>query len=153
MRFPTSGNWICPDNLCKPASSRVLVTCISQSSTTPKPIVPIKSAPIRNPAPTTKGNQWIDRLTTSKDAYQQHILIIFKKTQVEANSKGDQEPISTCTRSSISSANLPPFNAIQPLSEPVAARTISRTLSHTYTTPSRSRALAESWWRMQPTQS
>ena len=34
MWFPTNRNWSCPDNLCKLANSRILTTCISQSSTT-----------------------------------------------------------------------------------------------------------------------
>ena len=60
------------------------------------------------------------------------------------NSKGYQETIAAHTRSRVApSHNIPPFKAqIQPLDEPVAARTRSHTVSHNYTTTSRSRALA-----------
>ena len=97
---------------------------------------------MRYPTPTSKGEQGRDRVTTSKGASQQHPLIVSKNTQVAANSNSDQEPISTRKRSRIASANLPPFKEIQPLSEPVAARTRSRKLSHKYTTPSHSREFA-----------
>ena len=57
----------------------------------PTPIVTIKeSAPIRYPAPTSKGDQGRDRVTTPKGESQQQKLIISKNTQVAANSKGDQ---------------------------------------------------------------
>ena len=124
-------NWRTVDSL-PPASTKVVPL--------PKPIIPIQeSAPIRYPAPTSKGDQGRDRVTTSKGASQQQPLIISKNIQVAANSKGDQEPISTRTRSCIASANLPPFKASQIISEPVAARTRSRKLAHNYTTPSHSR--------------
>ena len=111
----------------------------------PKPIVPIReSAPIRYPAPTSKGEQGRDRVTTSKGASKQQTLIISKKSQVAANSKGYQEPIPAHTRSLIdSSAKILPFRAIRTLGEPVAAQTRYNTLSHNYTTPSHSRAFAE----------
>ena len=66
-----------------PASPKVLPP--------PKPIVPIReSAPIRYPAPTSKGDQGRNRVTTSKGASQQQPIIISKKIQVAANYKGDQ---------------------------------------------------------------
>ena len=60
------------------------------------------------------------------------------------NSKGDQEPNAYCTRSRVApTPNLTPFKEkIQTLDEPVAARMISCTVSHNFTTPSGSRALA-----------
>ena len=97
---------------------------------------------LRYPAPTSKGDQCRYRVTTSKGAYQQQPLTITKNTQVAANSKGDQEPIATHTRSHIASANPTPFQSIQPLNKPITGRTRASNLSHKYTTPSNSRALA-----------
>ena len=95
------------------------------------------------PVPTSKGYQVRDRSTTYKGASQQQTLIISKNIQVAAKSKGEQEPISARTRSRIaSSAKLPHFKAIQPLVEPVAARTRSITFYHNSTTTSHLRALA-----------
>ena len=110
----------------------------SLSSVSPKVVPPPKSivslpklSPLRYPATTSKGGQGRDRVTTSKGGFKQQTPVISKKTQVSANFKGDQEPIATRTRSRIaSSANLPPFKAIHPLSEPVTARTRPSTLSH-----------------------
>ena len=127
-------NWRTVESL-PPASPKVVPPS--------KPIVTIKdSSPIRYPAPTSKGDQGRDRVTTSKCESQQQPIVITKKTQVAANSKGDQEPIATRTRSRITSANLPPFKAIQPLSEPVPARKRSNTMSHNYTNTSHSQGLA-----------
>ena len=144
MRFPTSGHLMCPFNLCKLENSWVLVTVSPKVVPPPKSIVSLpKLSPLRYPATTSKGGQGRDRVTTSKGGFKQQTPVISKKTQVSANFKGDQEPIATRTRSRIaSSANLPPFKAIHPLSEPVAARTRPSTLSHNYTTLSHSRALA-----------
>ena len=78
-------------------------------------------------------------VTTSKGAFQQQTLLISKKNQVSANSKGDQEPIAARTRSQIAfPSKLPTFKAIHLLGEIVVARTRSSTLSHNYTTQSRS---------------
>ena len=127
-------NWQKVDSL-PPASPKVLPR--------PKPVVLLQeSAPIQYPAPSSKGDQGRDSVTTSKGASQQQPLIISKNTQVGSNSKGYQEPIATHTRLRIASANLPHFQAIQPLNELIAARTRYGTLSHKYTTTSHSRALA-----------
>ena len=147
-----------PNSICNyqlatiEAFRKIFENCRTVESLTPaspklvpptKPIVPIQeSSPIRYPASTSKGDHDRDRVKTFKGASQQHTLISSKNTQVAANYKGDQEPISTLTRSRIDSANLPTFKEIHPLSEPVAARTRSIKLYHNYTTPSQSRALA-----------
>ena len=82
---------------------------------------------------------------TSKGAFKQYTPEIPKGRQVTFNSKGGQEPIAARKRSRVvPPPNLSPFKAqIQPLDEPVAARTRSRTGLHNFTTPSLSRALAE----------
>ena len=109
----------------------------------PKPIVPLpKSSPLCYSAPTSKGAHGKYRITTSKGDLIQLTPVIPKDRQVTVNYKGDQEPIAACTRSQVAySPKLLPFKAIQPLYEPVSARTRSRTLAHNYTTTSRSKSL------------
>ena len=56
----------------------------------PKPIVPFtKPAPLRYPAPTSKGDQDRDRVTTSKGSFKQQTPVIPKGIQVAVNSMGD----------------------------------------------------------------
>ena len=100
------------------------------------------AAPVRYPTPTSKGIQEKKTAITSKGVVQQKFLTIPKNTKVAINSKGYQEPISKRTRSSIDSASPPTIQAIQTSNEPIADRTISRTLSQKYMTPSHSRELA-----------
>ena len=109
----------------------------------PTPVLPRKAlAPVQYPTPTSKGVQEKKRVLTSKGVLQQKPLTIPKNTQVEINSKGDQEPIAKRTRYSIDSTSPPSIQAIQPLNEPIVEITRSRKLSHKYTTPSHSKVLA-----------
>ena len=109
----------------------------------PTPVVTLKiSAPLRYPPPNSKGVQGRDRVTTYKGVSQQQPLTTSKNIRVAVNSKDDQEPIANRTISRIASTSPPPIQAIQPINEPIAARTRSITLSHNYTTPSYSRVLA-----------
>ena len=146
MWLPTSGHWSCPGNIFKMANSLALTTRLSHSITpSPQPIVLLsKPAPLIYPLPTSKGDHGRDRVTTSKSAFKQQTPVISKQQQVEFNSKGYHETIASLTISLIAySPKLNPFNTIQLLDEPFAARTRSSTLLHNYTTPSWSRYLSE----------
>ena len=103
----------------------------------PKPIVPFpKIFPIRYPAPTYKGDNGQDRLTTSKGALKQQTPVTPKGRKVKVNSKGYQEPISARTISRVAPPpSISPFEAQhQTLYSPVAVRTRSRTVSQNFTT-------------------
>ena len=67
--------------------------------------------------------------------------VITKGRKVTVNSKGEQEPIADSTRSQVYlPSNLPPFEAhIQLIDETVSMRMGYCTVSHNFTTPSRSR--------------
>ena len=107
------------------------------------PLIPRQAVvPVRYPTPTSKGGQEKQTAITSKGVVQQQVLTIPKIKQVTINSKGYQEPIAKRTRSRIDSSNSPTIQAIQTLTEPISKRTISRTVTQKYTTPSNSRALA-----------
>ena len=109
----------------------------------PKPIIPLpKPSLLRYPSPTSKSDHGKYRVTTSKGAFKKQTPVIPKGIQLSVKCKGDQEPIAARTRSLVAPPpNFPPFKAqIQTLDEPVAARTRSCTVSHNFTTPSRSRS-------------
>ena len=144
-------NSICDSQLAAIEAARSIfsnwriVEALPPASTTAvaptKSIAPVpKPAPLRYPAPTYEGDQGRDRVTTSKGDLQQQTPVIYKKSQVAVNCKGDQEPIAARKISRVAPPpNLLPFKAhIRPIDELVETRTISCTVSHNFTTPPRS---------------
>ena len=100
------------------------------------PLIPRQAVvPIRHPTPTYKGGQEKQTPITSKGVVQQQVLKIPKNKQVTIKSKGDREPIDKRTISHIDSEKSPTIQAIQTLTEPIANRKISRTVTQNYTTP------------------